>query len=351
MYKLDKLFRTAFKYGASDLYVFTGIKPVLRIHGELITIKEHPVLAGEQVQEYIYEFLSDQQKKTLEKTKDLDLSLEIGDIGRFRVNVFFERRGICAAFRLIPDEVRSLDDLKLPDQLKNITEFPHGLVITTGPTGSGKSTTLAAIINEFNAYKNKHIVTIEDPIEFVHKNKKSIIQQREIGSHTQSFTKALRAALREDINVLLVGEMRDLETISLAITAAETGHLVLGSLHTAGAAKSIDRIIDVFPKEQQSQIRAQISETLRCVIWQQLLKTSDKKGRVASLEILFNNNAIANMIRKEKTYQIDSAIETGKKEGMVTMKSSLMDLIEKGKVTMEEAAKFIPQEFEEEENE
>ena len=247
---------------------------------------------------------------------------------------------------MIPENVFSLDELGLPSTLRSIVEYKNGLVIVTGPTGSGKSTTQAALLNEINQNDASHIITVEDPIEFVHQNKKSIIDQREVKSHTLSFERALRASLREDPDVVLVGEMRDLETIKMAITAAETGHLVIATLHTSGAAKSVDRIIDAFPFEQQNQIRAQLSESLKAVIWQNLVKTTDGKGRIAALEIMINNNAIANMIRKNKTHQINSAIETGFKEGMQTMKKALTDLMEADLITEEEALKYMPPEFE-----
>jgi len=290
--------------------------------------------------------MNDEQKQYFAKNLDLDFSLDIPSISRFRVNIFVQRKGIAAVFRLIPEAVYSLDELGLPETLKQITKYENGLVIVTGPTGSGKSTTLAAMLNEINANSAEHIITIEDPIEFVHENKMSIIEQREVKTHTKSFSKALRSALREDPDVILVGEMRDLETISLAITAAETGHLVFATLHTSGAAKSVDRMIDAFPFEQQNQIRSQLSESLRTIIWQNLVKTKDGKGRIAPLEIMINNSAIANMIRKAKTHQINSAIETGFKEGMQTMKKSVTDLLEADLISEETAYEAIPEEME-----
>lgn len=343
---LDKIFRTALQYKASDVYITTGCKPVLRINGDIILIEEHAVLTKKTAEEYILEILTEEQKQYFAKNLEIDFSLDIPSICRFRVNVFVQRKGIAAAFRLIPEVVYSIDELGLPETLKTITGFNNGLVIVTGPTGSGKSTTLAAMLNEVNANEAQHIITIEDPIEFVHENKRSIVEQRELKSHTLSFDRALRSALREDPDVILIGEMRDLETISLAITAAETGHLVFATLHTSGAAKSVDRIIDAFPSEQQNQIRAQLSESLRAVIWQNLLKTKDGKGRVAPLEIMINTNGIANMIRKAKTHQINSAIETGFKDGMQTMKKALMDMLEADLITEEEAMKSMPPEFE-----
>lgn len=343
---LDKIFRTALEYKASDVYITTGSKPILRINGDLIAIEEHPVLTKKMAEDYLLEIMTEEQKAFFAKNLELDFSLDIPSICRFRVNVFVQRKGMAACFRLIPETVYSIDELGLPETLKQLTNSENGLIIITGPTGSGKSTTQSAVLNEINLNEAQHIITIEDPIEFVHQNKKSIIEQREVKSHTLSFGKALRSALREDPDVILVGEMRDLETISLALTAAETGHLVLGTLHTSGAAKSVDRIIDAFPSDQQNQIRAQLSESLKAVIWQNLLKTKDGKGRIAALEIMINNSAIANMIRKAKTHQINSAIETGFKEGMQTMKKALTDLLEAELITEEEALKAMPTEFE-----
>ena len=343
---LDKIFRTAVQYKASDVYITSGNKPVLRINGDLIVIEEHPIFTKKMAEDYILEILSTEQKEYFAKNLDMDFSLDIPSISRFRVNVAVQKNGIAAYFRLIPENVFSLDELGLPSTLRSIVEYKNGLVIVTGPTGSGKSTTQAALLNEINQNDASHIITVEDPIEFVHQNKKSIIDQREVKSHTLSFERALRASLREDPDVVLVGEMRDLETIKMAITAAETGHLVIATLHTSGAAKSVDRIIDAFPFEQQNQIRAQLSESLKAVIWQNLVKTTDGKGRIAALEIMINNNAIANMIRKNKTHQINSAIETGFKEGMQTMKKALTDLMEADLITEEEALKYMPPEFE-----
>lgn len=344
--KLDKIFRTAIQYKASDIFIATGNKPVLRINGDLVAVEEHPVLTKKMAEEYLLEIMTEAQKKKFEQTLDIDFALEIENLGRFRVNMFVQRKGISAVFRTIPENVYSLDEMAMPSQLKQMATYKQGIVIVTGPTGSGKSTTLAGIVNEINEQYAKHIITIEDPIEFVHENKKSVIQQREVGSNTASFSKALRGAMRESPDVILIGEMRDFETIALAITAAETGHLVLGTLHTSGAAKSVDRIIDVFPPTQQNQIRAQLAESLKAVVWQSLIRTKDKKGRVPALEIMFVNNAIANMIRKEKTFQIQSSIETGMHEGMQTMKKAVNDLLAADLITEEDAALNIPPEFE-----
>lgn len=346
MYKLAKIFRTAVQYHASDLFIATGAKPVLRINGDLIKIGEHPVLTKKMAEEYLLEILTPEQKTQFEQNLDVDLSLDIETIARFRVNMFVQRKGISAAFRMIPENVATMDELGLPTQMKKVTTLKNGLVIVTGPSGSGKTTTLASILNEINANQKKHIITIEDPIEYVHKNNQSTIQQREVGVHTHSFQKALRASLRENPDVILVGEMRDLETMQQAITAAETGHLVLATLHTMGCAESINRIIDSFPSNQQNQIRAQLSTSLKAVFWQTLIKTKDGKGRVGAFELMFSNNAVANMVRKASTHQINSVIETSTKEGMQTMKKSLIDLVQAGIITEEKALENMPKEFE-----
>jgi len=346
MYKLDKIFRTAVQYHASDIFIATGEKPTLRINGELIRIQEHPDLTKKMAEEYLLEILTPEQKKKFEQTLDLDFSLEIETIARFRINMFVQRKGISAVFRLIPEKVMSMDQLNLPSQMKKATDFKSGLVIVTGPTGCGKTTTLAAMINEINTTKKKHIITIEDPIEYVHKNHESTIQQREVGVHTHSFQKALRSSLRESPDIILLGEMRDHETMQMAITAAETGHLVFATLHTRGCATSINRIIDSFPTDQQNQIRAQLSESLKAVFWQTLIPTKDKKGRVGAFEVMFSNSAIANLIRKSATHQINSVIETSSKEGMQNMKKSVTDLFQAGLISEHDALANIPQEFE-----
>lgn len=342
MAQLDKIFRTAVQYKASDIYISTGTKPILRINGDLVAIEEHPILSKKVAEDYILEILTDKQKEEFAGSLDLDFSLEVAGIARFRVNLFVQRKGIAACFRVIPENVHTLEELGLPDKLKEIALSEAGLVLVTGATGSGKSTTLAAMMNEVNQKESRHIITIEDPIEYVHENAKSIIDQREVGTHTLSFQKALRSTLREDPDVILVGEMRDLETIALALTAAETGHLVFATLHTNGAAASVDRIIDAFPTNQQNQIRMQLAASLRAIVWQTLMKTKDGNGRVAGLEIMMNNSAVANMIRKNKTHQLNSAIETGSKEGMQTMKRSLTELLEAGIIDDETALENIP---------
>jgi twitching motility protein PilT len=345
MAQLDKIFRTAVQYKASDVYITTGTKPILRINGDLVAIEEHAPLSKKQAEDYLLEILSDKQKEEFSKKLDLDFSLEVAGISRFRVNLFVQRKGIAACFRVIPENVHTLEELGLPDKLKDIAVSDGGLVLVTGATGSGKSTTMAAMMNEVNQKDARHIITIEDPIEYVHENVKSIIEQREVGAHTVSFQTALRSALREDPDVILVGEMRDLETIALALTAAETGHLVFATLHTNGAAAAIDRIIDAFPTNQQNQIRMQLASSLRAVVWQSLMKTKDGNGRVAGLEIMMNNSAVANMIRKNKTHQLNSAIETGFKEGMQTMKKSVTELLEAGIIDEETALENIPEEL------
>ena len=342
--KLDKIFRTAVEYKASDIYLTTGTKPVLRINGDLTTVDEHDVLTDASAREYIMETMTELQQKNFAENLDIDFAIEIPGIARFRANVFVQRKGIAAVFRYIPTSVKTMDDLALPAQLKKIPGFNNGIILVTGPTGSGKSTTLAALVNEINRTERAHIVTIEDPIEFIHENQMSVVDQREVGTHTGSFAKALRASLREDPDVILIGEMRDLETMSLAITAAETGHLVFATLHTSGAAKAVDRIIDAFPPDQQNQIRTQFSESLRAIVWQNLVKRKDGAGRAGAYEILFNNHAVPNMIRKSKTYQITSVLETSVGDGMQTMKRSLMQLIESGVISEEEALPLMPEE-------
>lgn len=339
--ELIKILNTAVKYGASDVYISTGTKPALRINGDLVQINEHPVLSKTMAESYIGSTLTERQKAHFAEHLDLDFALEIAGVSRFRVNVFMQHKGIAAVFRVIPENVKTVDDLNLPTQIKKISEMKQGIVLVTGPTGSGKSTTLAAILEEINRLHQYNIITIEDPIEFIHKNQQSFIQQREVGTHTNTFATALRAALRESTDVILLGELRDHETISLALTAAETGHLVLGTLHTSGAAKSVDRIIDIFPSGQQNQIRAQLAQSLRAVVWQQLLKTADGKGRVAALEILFANNAVENLIRKGKTYQIQSVLETGINEGMQTMSRSIESLADQGFITQADAQRHL----------
>ncbi len=336
MAKIDAFFKFMIENNASDLHLSAGNKPQIRKYGELEEIK-YKVLTDEILKTLLFEIITEEQKEYFLQNKDLDFAYEIPGQARFRANYFFQKRGLCAVFRLIPDKILSVEELGLPNSILKFAELNRGLVVVTGPTGSGKSTTLAAIIDYINQTRNDHILTIEDPVEFVHKSKSCLVNHREVGIHTKSFAAALRAALREDPDIILVGEMRDLETIELAITAAETGHLVFGTLHTNSAAKTIDRIIDIFPSEQQAQIRSMLSESLKGVIAQQLLKRVDKSGRIAALEILKVNNAVSNLIREGKTFQIPSIIQTGKGEGMQLMDQALMDLLMSKIISPEEA--------------
>ena len=321
---------------ASDLHLAVGNPPTLRIHGKLVRL-DYPPLTAAVLHEMLYDVLSDDHKARFEDTHDLDLSLELQNIGRFRVNVFMERLGEGAAFRLIPSQIRSLEQLGMPPVLRTMAMKDRGLLLVTGPTGSGKSTTLAAMIDVVNTERTDHIITIEDPIEFVHQHKSCLVNQREVGPHTKSFAAALRSALREDPDVILVGEMRDLETIAMALTAAETGHLVLATLHTNSAAQTVNRIIDVFPPHQQEQIRVQLSEALIGILAQTLLPRVDGRGRVAAIELLVANSGIRNLIREGKTFQIPSMIETGAKEGMIALDQCLRDLVRRGLISPEDA--------------
>ncbi len=335
MAKIDALFKMMQQQGASDLHISSGAPPIFRLHGEMIRIKS-PDLTNEQAKALLFEILDDEQKQTFEETRDLDFAYAVPGLARFRGNILDSHRGIAAVFRLIPSTILTAEQLNLPEGVLKMTRFKKGLVLVTGPTGSGKSTTLAAMIDLINRTRKEHILTLEDPLEFIHENKLSLINQRQIGTHSMSFSSALKAALREDPDIILVGEMRDLETIELAMSAAETGHLVFGTLHTNSAPKTIDRIIDVFPTDAQEQIRSMLGESLKGVVCQQLLKTADGKGRVAALEIMLGNAAIGNLIREGKTFQIPSIIQTARGEGMQLMDSHLMNLLDEGKVTAEE---------------
>ncbi len=340
MASIDDLFKMMVSRDASDLHLSAGASPIMRISGDMIPL-EIPALTSADVQNLVFEILSDKQKKKFIENWELDCSYHLPGIGRFRINVFMQRRGLGAVFRQIPTEIKSMEELGLPSILRSFTKLHRGLVLVTGPTGSGKSTTLAAMIHTINMTMSKHILTVEDPIEFVHENRKSLISQREVSSHTKSFKNALKAALREDPDIILVGEMRDLETIELALTAAETGHLVFGTLHTNSAPKTVDRIIDVFPEGAQSQIRTLLSESLKGVVAQQLFKRADKPGRVAALEILVNTPAVGNLIREGKTYQIPSIMQTGHEVGMVTFDRALKELVAAGKLTSDVADDFL----------
>ena len=338
--QIDDLLKEVMQYKASDLHVSAGMPPILRIDGNLLKTK-YPSFTPHDVEELLFPMLSNEQRRILEQTWELDMSYGVSGVGRFRVNVYKNRGTYAAAFRTVISSVPTFESLGLTDVVKNITMRPRGLILVTGPTGSGKSTTLAAMIDYINVNRSEHILTIEDPIEFVHKSKKSVIHQRELGQDTRSFANALKSALREDPDIILVGEMRDIETISLAITAAETGHLVFGTLHTSSASQTIDRIIDVFPEGQQQQIRTQLGGCLEAVFAQTLLQRlqadGQKKGRVMAQEILIKNNAIANMIREGKSAQIYSAIQTGMGSGMQTLEYALSELYKQKLITAEDA--------------
>ncbi len=333
---IDDLLAETVARNASDLHLSVGTSPAVRVRGELVRL-EHPPLSGEDTQGLLYRILSTEQQKRLEVGRQIDLSYAVPGLARFRVNVYFQREALGAAFRLIPEELKTLEELGLPVSLADLAMKPRGLVLVTGPTGSGKSTTLAAMIDEVNRRRTDHILTIEDPIEFVHRHKSCVVNQREIGTDAVSFGEALRAALRQDPDVILVGEMRDLETISIALTAAETGHLVLGTLHTQSAPGTIDRMIDVFPAEQQEQIRIQISGTLEGVITQSLIPTADGQGRVAALEILLPDDAVRNLVRQGKVEQVYSIMQTGTGRGMQTMEQALAELVIRRVITQEAA--------------
>jgi twitching motility protein PilT len=309
---------------------------MIRVHGDVRKINL-PAMEHAEVHRMLYDIMNDSQRKVYEETLECDFSFEIPDLARFRVNAFNQQRGAGAVFRTIPSKVLTLDELNAPKVFKDIADTPRGIVLVTGPTGSGKSTTLAAMIDYINETQMSHVLTVEDPIEFVHTSKKSLINQREVGPHTQSFENALRSALREDPDVILVGEMRDLETIRLALTAAETGHLVFGTLHTSSAAKTIDRVVDVFPAAEKEMVRSMLSESLRAVISQTLCKTKDEQGRVAAHEIMMGTPAIRNLIRENKIAQMYSAIQTGQSMGMQTLDQNLQDLVKRNVISAAEA--------------
>ncbi len=336
MARLDAFFKLMFDSGASDLHITSGQPPILRVHGDLERVKYDP-MDDETLRAMLYEIAPEQTIKKYEETGDVDFAYEIPGVARFRANYFMQKYGCGAVFRQIPTKVITADDLGLPPILKKSAMLPKGLVLATGPTGSGKSTTLAAIVDHANKHRKDHIVTIEDPIEFVHTSQGCLVNHREVGTHTRSFAAALRGALREDPDIILVGEMRDLETIRLALEAANTGHLVLGTLHTTNAAKTIDRIIEVFPAEEQAQVRNGLSTGLKLVVAQNLFKRIDKKGRCAALEILVCTAAVGNLIREGKTVQIPSAIQTGKQFGMQTLDDAIMAVLTKGWISAEEA--------------
>jgi twitching motility protein PilT len=340
MARIDEILKQMMEREASDLHLTSGSAPYLRVHGDMVKLN-YKDLTPEVCQALLFEILSSQQRESFLENWDLDLSYSLKGVGRFRVNVFRQRHGVGAVFRRIPESIQTTQELGLPASITNLLDVSEGLILVTGPTGSGKSTTLASLIHTINTNRRAHIITIEDPIEFVHHNKNSLINQREVSSHTKSFHQALRAALREDPDVILVGEMRDLETISLAITAAETGHLVLATLHTNSATKTVDRIIDVFPEAQQSQIRVMLSESLRGIVAQSLVKRADGNGRVAVVEVLVNIPAVANLIREGKTFQIHSSMQTGVVHGMITFEAAMNELVRKGLVSREEGQSFV----------
>ena len=331
---------------ASDLHLSAGLPPMIRVHGEVRRINVPP-MSHKDVHAMVYELMSDSLRKRYEQCLEIDFSFDLPGVARFRVNAFNQGRGAAAVLRTIPSTILSLEQLGAPPIFADLSLKPRGLVLVTGPTGSGKSTTLAAMVNHINEHEYAHILTIEDPIEFIHHPKKSLINQREVGPHTLSFSAALRSALREDPDVVLVGELRDLETIRLALTAAETGHLVFGTLHTVSAAKTVDRIIDVFPGEEKEMVRAMLSESLQAVISQTLLKTRDGDGRVAAHEIMLGTPAIRNLIREAKVAQMYSAIQTGGSLGMQTLDASLQDLVRKQRITaaVARASAKLPENF------
>jgi twitching motility protein PilT len=348
MAKIDAFFKLMNEQGASDLHLVAGQPPALRIRGDIERIK-FKVLESDDLRNMLYEISPEEKIKVFEETGDVDFGYEIPGLARYRANFFMQKNGIGAVFREIPSSIMTAEQLGLPPVVSKLAGLPRGLVLVTGPTGSGKSTTLASIIDVVNRTRKDHIITVEDPIEFVHQSQGCLVNHREVGIHTKSFSAALRGALREDPDIILVGEMRDLETISLAIEAASTGHLVFATLHTSSAVKTVDRIIEVFPAEQQAQIRSTLADGLRAVLAQVLFKRIDKKDRCVALEILIANSAVRNLIREAKTHQLPSMIQTGKKYGMQLLDDAIMELFNKGWISADEAymkanekAKFRP---------
>jgi twitching motility protein PilT len=336
----------ALERGASDIHITAGAPPNLRIRGRLGALPDAPVLGPLETREIVYSILSEAQRQQFESVHQVDFSWSIPRIARMRVNAYMQRGAVSAAFRMTPTTIESLEALGMPSAVRAMSELPRGMVLVTGPTGSGKTTTLAALIDEINRTRDDHILTIEDPIEILHQHKRCIVNQRELGADAPSFAEALRAALRQDPDVILVGEMRDLETISTALTAAETGHLVLATLHTQDAPQTIDRVIDVFPPHQQQQVRVMLAAALQGVVAQQLLPTSDGRGRIAAVEVLLPTPAVRNLIREGKTHQIYSAIQTGGEHGMQTMDAALVDLVQRGRITIDAArrrASMLPE--------
>ena len=336
MAQIDTFFKQMADQGASDLHMVIGFPPLLRLRGGLVPLNA-PVLTPQSNEEILFEILAPKQQAALVKNRDLDKAYSLEGVGRFRCNFLYQYRGIGAVFRIIPTKILTLDQLGMPPVVEEIANYQRGMVLVTGPTGSGKSTTMAAIIDRINDNHAKHIITIEDPLEFVHPNKKCIFSQREVGTHAESFSKALMVASREDPDIILVGEMRDLETISLALSCAELGILVFGTLHTNSASKTIDRIINAFPADQQAQTRTMLSESLKAVVAQQLLKTKDGKGRCAAIEVLLGSSALASIIREGKITQVDSMIQAGRGLGMQSMDQHLQELLDSDKITREAA--------------
>jgi twitching motility protein PilT len=334
---LDELLEHLLEVGGSDLHLTAGTKPAVRKNGKMVIVSDQPTLTSQKLRDVLYSVLTERQRKKFEENLELDLAYTLPGRARFRMNIFQQRDSLGAVLRVIPWEIKSIEDLDLPPVLASLAELKRGLVLVTGPTGSGKSTTLAAIIDLINRNRHEHIMTIEDPIEFLHEHKSSIVNQREVGTDTQSFAKALKHVLRQDPDVILVGELRDLETISVALTAAETGHLVLATLHTQSAQDTITRVVDVFPAEQQQQIRTQLAATLQAVVCQTLVRTADGKGRVAAIEYMVCNTGIRAMIRDDKLPQIPGALQAGAKDGMQTLNGHLADLVKTGRITMQEA--------------
>ena len=336
MAKIDAFFKLMNEQGASDLHMVSGQPPALRLRGDMERIK-YKTLENDELKGMLYEIAPEDKVKVFEETGDVDFGYEIPGLARYRANFFMQKYGCAAVFREIPSEILTAEQLGLPPVIPKFATLPRGLVLVTGPTGSGKSTTLAAIIDTANKTRKDHIITVEDPVEFVHRSQQCIVNHREVGLHTKTFSAALKGALREDPDIILVGEMRDLETISLAIEAASTGHLVFGTLHTSSAAKTVDRVIEVFPSSEQAQIRSTLSDGLRGIVAQVLFKRIDKKGRCAAQEILIATPAVRNLIREAKTHQINSSIQTGKKYGMVLLDDAIMELLNKGWISAEEA--------------
>ena len=337
--RIEMLLQEVINQHASDLHLQVGLPPMLRIDGALTPVANTPSLDVETTERLIFSILDNEQKQILLKDKEFDFSFAFGDLGRFRVNAFHERGNIAAAMRLIPNDIPTLAELGLPAVVESFADYPRGLVLVTGPTGSGKSTTLAALLDKINSERSEHIITIEDPIEFTHKSKRSVIVQREVHYDTYSFSAALRSALREDPDVVLIGEMRDLETISAAITIAETGHLVFATLHTNSASQSIDRMVNVFPPHQQPQIKAQLGNMLMAICSQRLIPAIGG-GRLVSAEILVANPAVRNIIREGKSHQLDQVIQTSAKEGMQSMDRTLVQLVQSGQITYDEAKNY-----------